>query len=65
MQRRVTVVFFASLIFLIWNFSRPVLLTMAATFAASGVLTRIAGLFRRRPLDVESTAVVDGPQFPS
>jgi CDP-diacylglycerol--serine O-phosphatidyltransferase len=64
MQRRVTVVFFASLIFLIWNFSRPVLLTMAATFAASGVLTRVAGLFRRRPLDAERPAAVDGPQIP-
>ena len=41
------VVFFATMIFLIWNFSRPVLLTMAATFVLSGIVTRIAGLWRR------------------
>ncbi len=41
------VVFFAFLIFLVWNFSQPVLLTMAATFASSGVLTRVGSLFRR------------------
>ncbi len=47
--RPVTVVLCASMIFLIWNFSRPVLLAMALTFAASGVLTRLAGVFRRGP----------------
>lgn len=47
------VVFFASLIFLILNFSRPVLLTMAATFAISGVLTRIAGLVRKPAIDLQ------------
>ena len=46
----VMVIFFATLIFLIWNFSEPVLLAMATTFVASGVVTRIAGLLRRRPL---------------
>lgn len=38
------VVFFSSLIFLIWNFSRPVLLTMAAAFAVSGVVARAGSL---------------------
>lgn len=42
------VVFSASLIFLIWNFSRPVLVTMAAMFAASGFVTRLASLWRGR-----------------
>ena len=46
----VMVIFFATLIFLIWNFSEPVLLAMSTTFVASGVVTRIAGLLRRRPL---------------
>lgn len=46
----VMVIFFATLIFLIWNFSEPVLLAMATTFVASGVVTRLAGLLRRRPL---------------
>ena len=41
------VVFFATLIFLIWHFSRPVLLAMAAAFALSGILARVASLFRR------------------
>ena len=46
----VMVIFFATLIFLIWNFSEPVLLAMATTFVASGIVMRIAGLLRRRPL---------------
>lgn len=41
------VVFFATMIFLIWNFSRPVLLTMASAFVLSGVVTRLGGLWRR------------------
>ena len=41
------VVFFATMIFLIWNFSRPVLLTMASAFVLSGVVTRIGGLRQR------------------
>jgi len=46
----VMVIFFATLIFLGWNFSEPVLLAMATAFVASGVVTRIGGLFRRTPL---------------
>lgn len=46
----VMVIFFATLIFLIWNFSEPVLLAMATTFVASGVVMRITGLLRRRTL---------------
>lgn len=42
------VVFFAAMIFLIWNFSRPVLLTMASAFVLSGVVTRLVGGIRRR-----------------
>ncbi len=41
------VVFFAALIFLIWNFSRPVLLTMAAAFAGSGIVARVSSLFSK------------------
>ena len=44
----VMVVFFATLIYLIWNFSQPVLLAMASTFVFSGIVTRIGGLFRRQ-----------------
>ena len=55
------VVFFASLIFLIWNFSRPVLLTMAATFAASGVLTRLGSLLRKPAPDMQQAEAAEGP----
>ena len=43
----VMVLVFATLIFLIWNFSQPVLLAMASAFVLSGIVTRIGGLFRR------------------
>lgn len=55
------VVFFASLIFLIWNFSRPVLLTMAATFAASGVIARVASAFRKTAPEAQEARVFEGP----
>jgi uncharacterized integral membrane protein len=42
------VVFFATLIFLIWNFSEPMLLAIATAFVASGIVTRIGGLLRFR-----------------
>jgi CDP-diacylglycerol--serine O-phosphatidyltransferase len=44
----VMVVFFATLIFLIWNFSEPMLLAIATAFVASGIVTRIGGLLRFR-----------------
>lgn len=44
----VMVIFFATLIYLIWNFSQPVLLAMATAFVASGIVMRIGGVVRRR-----------------
>ncbi len=41
------VVSLATSIYLIWNFSQPVLLAMASGFVVSGILTRIGGLLRR------------------
>jgi CDP-diacylglycerol--serine O-phosphatidyltransferase len=41
------VVVFATLIYVVWNFSQPVLLAMAAAFVLSGVVTRVGGLVRR------------------
>ncbi len=41
------VVSLATTIYLIWNFSQPVLLAMASGFVLSGILTRIGGLLRR------------------
>ena len=37
-----------SLIYLIWNFSQPVLLGMTACYVGSGILIRAGGLVRRR-----------------
>ncbi len=42
-----TVVALASLIFLIVNYSQPVLLAMAVTYVASGIIIRIGGIVRR------------------
>ena len=42
------VVFLSTTIYLIWNFSQPVLLVMVSGFVLSGILTRIGGMLRRR-----------------
>jgi CDP-diacylglycerol--serine O-phosphatidyltransferase len=44
----VTVVLIAMMIYLIWNFSQPVLLALAATYVASGIVIRLGGVLRRR-----------------
>jgi CDP-diacylglycerol--serine O-phosphatidyltransferase len=41
-------VFVGSLIYLIWNFSQPVLLGMAVCYVGSGILIRAGGIVRRR-----------------
>ncbi|MBI3207996.1 MAG: phosphatidylcholine/phosphatidylserine synthase [Candidatus Solibacter usitatus] len=41
------VVILGSLIYLIWNYSQPVLLAMAATYVGSGIVVRIGGIVRR------------------
>ena len=41
------VIFFATIIYLIWNFSQPVLLTIATVFVFSGVWSRAVWLFKR------------------
>ncbi len=56
------VVFFASLIFLVWNFSQPVLLTMAASFACSGILTRVVSLFRMPAREEKGEETVEEPR---
>jgi len=43
-----SVVVIGSLIFLIWNYSRPVLLVIALFYVGSGIVIRIGGLLRRR-----------------
>ncbi|MCS7026453.1 MAG: CDP-diacylglycerol--serine O-phosphatidyltransferase [Bryobacteraceae bacterium] len=42
-----TVVALGSLIYLVWNYSQPVLLAMAATYVSSGIVVRFGGLLRR------------------
>ncbi len=44
-----SIVLLGSLIFLIANYSQPVLLAMSITYVASGILVRIGGLLLRRP----------------
>jgi len=43
-----TVVLFGCAIYMIWNFSQPVLLALALVYVGSGVAVRIGGLIRRR-----------------
>ncbi|MGC8795062.1 MAG: CDP-alcohol phosphatidyltransferase family protein, partial [Bryobacteraceae bacterium] len=42
-----TVVLCGSLIYLLWYYSQPVLLGMAAAYVGSGIVVRIGGLLRR------------------
>lgn len=42
-----TVIMLGSLIYLIWNYSQPVLLGMAIMYVGSGIVVRIGGLLRR------------------
>jgi CDP-diacylglycerol---serine O-phosphatidyltransferase len=44
----VTVVGIAMMIYLIWNFSQPVLLAMISAYVASGIVIRLGGIVRRR-----------------
>ena len=43
-----TFVLIGSLIYLIWNFSQPVLLAMSICYVGSGIVIRIGGILRRR-----------------
>jgi CDP-diacylglycerol--serine O-phosphatidyltransferase len=43
-----SVIVVGSLIYLIWNYSEPVLLAMAVTYVGSGIVVRMGGILRRR-----------------
>jgi CDP-diacylglycerol--serine O-phosphatidyltransferase len=43
-----TIIMYGALIYLIWNYSQPVLLAMAVTYVGSGIVIRVGGLLRRR-----------------
>jgi CDP-diacylglycerol--serine O-phosphatidyltransferase len=44
-----SLILLGSLIFMIWNYSQPVLFAMCFTYVASGILVRLGGLLRRKP----------------
>jgi CDP-diacylglycerol--serine O-phosphatidyltransferase len=43
-----TVIFFGALIYLIWNYSQPVLLALSSLYVATGIAIRAGGIIRRR-----------------
>jgi CDP-diacylglycerol--serine O-phosphatidyltransferase len=43
-----SVILLGSLIYLIWNYSQPVLLAMAVTYVGSGIIIRVGGVVKRR-----------------
>ena len=43
-----TVVLLGSLIYLVWNFSQPVLLGLSIIYVGSGIVIRLGGILRRR-----------------
>lgn len=42
------IILLGSVIYLVWNWAQPVLLAAASAYVASGILTRIGGMIRRR-----------------
>jgi CDP-diacylglycerol--serine O-phosphatidyltransferase len=50
-----TVILLGSLIYLIWNYSQPVLVACASCYVASGMVIRVGGIVRRhlRPTPAE------------
>ena len=43
-----TVILFAALIYLIWNYSQPVLLALSMLYVGTGIVIRAGGIIRRR-----------------
>ncbi len=43
-----TLILFGALIYLIWNFSQPVLLALSSLYVATGIAIRAGGIIRRR-----------------
>jgi CDP-diacylglycerol--serine O-phosphatidyltransferase len=43
-----TVILFAALIYLIWNYSQPVLLALSMLYVSTGIVIRAGGIIRRR-----------------
>jgi CDP-diacylglycerol--serine O-phosphatidyltransferase len=51
----------AGFIYLIWNYTRPVVLTLASLYVASGVVTRVAGSIRRRIRQAREQRAMERP----
>src|SRR6185436_12721912 len=43
-----SVLLLGAFIYLVWNYSQPVLLIMAGTYVSSGIVIRAGGIIRRR-----------------
>src|SRR5579862_3467683 len=43
-----TVILFGALIYLIWNYSQPVLLALGTLYVSTGIVIRVAGILRRK-----------------
>src|SRR5579871_646020 len=47
-RSQLTVILFGALIYLIWNYSQPVLLALATLYVSTGICIRAGGIVRRR-----------------
>ena len=56
-----TIIGVGALIFLVWNWSQPVLLALAASYVASGVCLRIGGIARRWMRKPPAETIVEHP----
>jgi CDP-diacylglycerol--serine O-phosphatidyltransferase len=56
-----TVVLLGILIYLVWNFSRSVLLALAAAYVSSGIIIRAGGIIRRRLRGFRQTVAPQAP----
>ena len=45
---RSLIIVLGAAIFAVWNWPQPVLVSMAAAYAASGIVIRLGGIIRRR-----------------
>lgn len=52
----ISMIFFGSFIYLMWNYSRSLLLSLAILYVGSGIVVRIGGIIRRRFRRQEASA---------
>jgi CDP-diacylglycerol--serine O-phosphatidyltransferase len=56
------VILICAVLYLLWYFSGPVLFVVSVTYMLSGVMTRLASLFRRRPPETDPTVYEEAPE---